>query len=389
MKTKPLTLILSLVIFSLFSCKKNEDCPAENAGFEKVFGGNKEDVARSAIVKNDVLHVFGDSKSFDDPNGDYYVLKLDLDGELISEKTFGGSGEETGVQILPTQDGNFILIGSTTSSGAGLTDIQIIKINDESDVIWSKTFGGPMKDSPAYVIETTSGEFCIAATTESFGSGSRDIYMLWLDQNGNEIRHKFYGNTDADGSAKVMELENEELMLFGYTYNFDNNSRDLYLLKMNALGDSIWSKHYGGSDYEEPQDFEQTTEGDFVLHGHSASTDPLHDMYTLKVDENGEQIWKKEYGGAAHDGGQSMLINSEGNYVLIGRSTSFGSGDRGIYMVTTSPDGSKLKDKVFGGTKNDWGQYILEHQAFYYIIGHSNSKSNGGDDDVYVIKHQK
>ena len=142
-----------------------------------------------------------------------------------------------------------------------MKDIHIIKVNPNGDVIWEKTLGGALDDAPISIIETAANEFCIAGTTESFGAGSRDIYLIWIDQNGSTIREKYYGGSDIDGSTEQFEIENNELMLYAYTANFGATSRDLYLMKLSSTGDSLWSQRYGGNDYEESQDMVRTPGG--------------------------------------------------------------------------------------------------------------------------------
>lgn len=392
----PLYFLFSLFIVLLFSCKKDDPKVVDPSGnmltkgivFEKSIGGQLDDYAYEAIIYNDELYAIGTTHSFGDPNGDHYLLKMDLEGNVLWEKTYGGAAADEGADLLATNDGNFILVGVTQSSGNGMKDVHILKINPNGDLLWEKTMGGPLDDTPISIIETSNNEFCIAGTTESFGAGSRDIYLMWINQNGGTIREKYYGGTDIDGSTKLMEIENNELMLYGYTANFGATSRDLYLMKLSGTGDSLWSKRYGGSDYEESQDFVRTPSGDYILHGHSASTDPIHDMFTVKIEEDGTVIWEKNYGGAMHDGGQAILINEVGNYVLIGRSMSYGNGDRNILMITTNTEGIAIYQDIIGGEKADWGQDILEYKGYYYIIGHTNS-FNDNMNDVYIVKYRR
>lgn len=383
-----------IYLFSLiiFACKKDEIKIEEplitSSSFQKNIGGLSDDIANSIVIKDDTLYVLGQSKSFNDTNGDHYLIKLDTDGNVIFEKTYGGNLAEEGIKIITSSDGNLILIGTTESSGNGQKDIHVLKINTNGIVLWEKSFGGSLDDKPIDIIETGTSEFCIAATTESFGSGTQDIYLIWIDQSGNLVRQITFGGSDIDGSSGLIEIENNKIMLYGYTRNFGANGRDLYLMKLTSTGDSLWSKRYGGNGYEESQGFARTNSGGFLLSGHSSSTDPNHDMYVVKVDSSGNQIWENNYGGAKHDGGQALLINNDGNYVLIARSMSFGNGSRNIYMVVTDPNGDLITEKIIGGSQNDWGQDIIEYESFYYIVGHSNSFSPG-DNDAYVVKIEK
>ena len=185
----PLLLLTLYISIISFSCKKEEikEIPSPGdepvyQGFEKTFGGLQDDLSNSIHIKNNELYIFGTTKSLGDNNGDHYLIKTDLNGNTISEKTFGGPMAEEGIDLIETNDGNFILLGTTTSFGAGQKDIHAIKIDDVGNIIWEKTYGGLLDDTPQEIIELSNSEFCIAGTTESFGSGSRDIYMVWIDQ---------------------------------------------------------------------------------------------------------------------------------------------------------------------------------------------------------------
>ena len=388
MKTQ-LLLSFFLIIIILISCKKKsiEPTPSPETlqAFEKTFGGSKDDFANSIIIKDSVLYLFGTTKSKGEINGDFYLIKTDLNGKTISEHHYGGIMEEEGVDIISTNDGNFILIGFTTSTGAGQKDIYVLKINNTGNIIWEKTYGGLLDDTPQEIIELSNTEFCIAATTESFGATSRDIYMLWIDQNGNLLREKTHGGSNIDGSSELLEIDSQEIMLYGYTYNYGAGDRDLYLLKTNFNGDSLWSNTYGGTGYEESQAFSKLSDGGYLLCGHSSSTDPNHNIYGVKTSFNGTQIFDVNFGGALHDGGEALLVNSAGNYVFIGRTMSNGNGMRDAMMVITTPNGQEISTTYFGGTLNDKINDIKEDDQFYYLTGQSNSFGNG-DDDVFLIK---
>jgi len=391
MKTNLFALFyFSFICVFIISCSKesepNFNAPCNN--FEKTFGDSLDDYANAIIIKNQEIFVFGTSKSFGDINGDHYLIKMSLYGDVIFENTYGGSAAEEGLDIIATNDGNFILIGTTESSGAGQKDIHVIKIDPNGNQIWENTFGGTLNDVPNDIIELSSGEFCITGVTESFGSGMRDIYVLWIDQNGNLIRQTYYGESDIDGGTKLLEIANQELMIFGFTRNYGATSRDFYLLKINAIGDSLWSKRYGGNGYEESQSFLRTQNGGYLLNGHSSSTDPNHNMYGVKVDINGNQIWEMNFGGSQHDGGQALLINKAGNYVFVGSTESFGNGMQDVLFIVTNPNGQELLTHYFGGNQNDQIDDIIEFGDYYYMVGHSNS-FGAGDKDVYLIKNHK
>ena len=384
-------LFLTVLLFS--ACKDEAETDErvfleKEQAFERNFGGAAEDIAYSIVEKDGFLYSFGLSKSFGEPNGDHYLIKTDLQGNLIWEKTYGGAAKEEGYRIKKSADGNLFLLGVTESSGNGATDVHLLKVDIEGNVLWESVVGGSNRDSPATLVEKASGEIIIAGNTESYGIGSTDIYLVWIDASGTFIRQKTHGESLLDGSSDLLELATGELMLFGYTNNYGTASRDFYLLKMTSLGDSIWSKRYGGNaSYEEAHQLLQTANGNFLLHGHTSKTDPNHNMYSVLVDSAGNTIWEREVGGNQHDGGQAAIINSAGNFVLLGRSMSFGN-QRQLLFVELTQNGNLIQQQQIGSAKNERADDIIEANNSYYIVGHSDNFGSG-DNDVYLIKKLK
>jgi hypothetical protein len=382
-------LLFSLIIL-LLACKKEDhdskNIPTNyNYSFEKTYGGDKDDFAKSILEKDDFIYVYGITNSFSDVNGNHYLIKLDKRGNLIYEQSFGSPVKEEASKIIATRDGNLLLLGNTYNTSTGNQDINLLKIDLDGNFLWEKTYGGDKIDFANDIIETKNGQFLITGATTSFGKGSSDIYLLWVEQNGDLIKEVVHGEIDQDGGTAAIELANNDLMVFGYTWNYGGISRDYYLLKMNSNGDSLWSKRYGGDEYEETQAFEMTTEGHFILNGHSASTDPLHNMLGIKVDKDGNELWSQNFGGALHDGGMAFKINSRGNYVFVGRSMSYG-GNQNILIVTTTPSGLIISEDIIGKSGADMANEIIEYEFAYYLAGQSTSFGNG-DLDMYVVRH--
>lgn len=383
--------IIFLLVLSCFllGCEKEKSTETESTSqksfsFQKAIGGEQNDYANSLIEVDGNLYLFGTTKSFNDSNGDFYLVKTNSRGSIIFERTYGSSSAEEGSKIILTSDGNLLLIGWTQNTSSGTKNIYLIKTDQQGSILWEKTYGGNMDDFANDIIELTNNQFLITGATTSYGKGSSDIYLLWVDQMGNLIQEIFHGATDQDGGTQSIELNNGDIVCYGYTRNYGATSRDYYLLKMNSNGDSLWSKRYGGDDYEETQAFTITSSGEFVLNGHSASTDPIHDMLGIKVDSLGNVIWEKNFGGTAHDGGMAFLINSRNEYVFVARSMSF-EANQNIFITVTDPQGNILNDEFIGQNQADMANDIIEYNGHYYLVGQTTSFGDG-DLDVYLVR---
>jgi hypothetical protein len=279
-------IFFTFLIRLLISCHK-DDYSQVNFGFTKLYGGDKDDEANKILNIDKSIYIFGSTKSFGDSSGDFYLIKVDNLGNIIFEKQFGDNANDVGINMIKTNNNNLLLVGTTTQG----TDrnIKVINIDLDGNVLWKITIGSSKDERIGGVVETLNGEFCLCATQQQT-NGYNKIYMVWINQNGNVVREKTYSGNLTDGGMDVINV-NSDLMVLAYTNSYGSGGQDYMLLKLNNQGDSIWAKTYGGSSYEESQEFVQLTNGNFVINGHSSSTDPNHDMFTVKTDANGNQIW--------------------------------------------------------------------------------------------------
>lgn len=375
-------LICTLLVLNS-SCEKELVSEPPNSSFQKFYGTQGNEIGNEILEFNEYLYLVGYSQ--ENNQEDLLFIKTDLKRNQIYYNKIGAAGNQQGQAICKTSEGNFLLLGSTDESGSGNRNVYLNKVKPNGQLLWSKSYGGSKDDYGVDVLELTNGNYFILANTNSKGNGDLDIWMIWLDKQGNIIREKTHGGIKMDGGAESIELGNGDLINFCYTWNYGAISRDFYLLKTNALGDSIWAKHFAGTDYEESQNMNITPEGDILLIGHSASTDPRHDMYVVKLDADGTLLWEKNFGGPMHDGGQCQLISSTGNYVFVGRSTSFSQGDRNAYMITANTNGEVLEAEIIGNAGDDKIDDIIEYKGYYYLLGHSNS-FGAGQNDVWLVK---
>lgn len=372
-------IILFFIMLSFFSCRKDNYSKLD-LGFTKSFDFGQNDKAHKVILINNELYVFGSIEV----NGinNMNLLKIDTLGNKISNSILSSNSNEFGTDFILSSDNTLILIGSTQNSSSN--DIVIKKVTLDGTVIWSTILGGTENESASGIIEVENGDFCISATTRSYGSGNNDLYLIWINQNGEIIREKTYGGNQSDGSTAILK-SNTNLIILGYTNSWGSGGQDYFLLKINSIGDSIWSNTYGGADYEESQGLVKSNNGGFIINGHSNSTDPIHDMYAVGVNSTGDLLWENNFGGALHDGGQTILKNSDNDYLLIGRSMSFGNGQRDVYITTITETGLTISETSITTATFDWINSAIELNGYYYLVGHT-SESNMSESNILVLK---
>jgi len=164
---------------------------------------------------------------------------------------------------------------------------------------------------------------------------------------------------------------------------------DFYAMKIDGQGNIIWENTYGTPQYEQAHSISTTSDGHFLLCGHSSGLDPLHNLYLTKITTDGLVLYEKHYGGEKHDGGTSAIELSNGHLLLAGETDSYGNGSKRAFFLETDATGEIIEELSFGGDLSDKFSAIVEMDNAYYLIGESASLAVGGAVDMYVVKRGK
>jgi hypothetical protein len=317
-----------------------------------------------------------------------YLIKVSPTGQMIWQQTYGGTGDDAASEIITTVDGNLLLAGYT-SNGSGGKDVFLVKVDTDGNLIWQKNYGGSSDDYAEDLFQDTDGTIWVNGTTASFGAGLRDIYLLKLNATGDSIWTKTYGGSLDDGGASLIRSSSGSIFLLNYTDNFGAVNRDLYLLKINDNGVQLSAGLYGGSGYEEAQSIEEGSYGHLLLFGHTASFGhPEHDMFMALTDTMLSFSSLSEYGGANHDGGEHAIQTSDGGALLIGRSSSYSNGMEQALAIKYDSHSALLWQRDIGGTSNDAAYNVMEAADAYLLVGNTQGPSNGNN-DVFLVKIKK
>ena len=179
----------------------------------------------------------GMRRSPNEINEDLVVIKIDTNGELIWERTYGGNGVEAGSSIKSIDDGGFIISGYTDSFGSGNKDVYVIKVNSEGDQEWYQTFGGSGTDYGNSIHQTLDQGYLVSGYTDSFGQyGGYDLWLIKLNQNGELDWQKFYGGSNNDIGLFGSQTVDSGFIIGGYSNSNENNIPDILLVKTDNVG---------------------------------------------------------------------------------------------------------------------------------------------------------
>ena len=310
----------------------------KNATIEwnKFFGKDRKDTFEAIVETSDGFIVAaGTSKSYSKNNNyDIYVVKLDKSGKTIWQKTYGGDGKDYAKAMVKTDDGGVVIAGTTKSYGKGSYDFYVTKLDSEGNKVWSKTYGGEKLDS-AYGIEATSdGGFIVVGSTESYGAGNSDFYVVKIDALGKEQWTEVYGEKKEDSFYDVVET-NDGYVLVGETRSYGSQKRDLNVMKIDKVGKILFHKLFGLKNHEYARGVELTELGNILVAGVTKSMgNGRADFYLLELDKiSGKLIWANVYGGKKNDIVRDMAKVKDGGFVIVGESESFGEGGFDFYML--------------------------------------------------------
>ena len=319
--------------YNAYLVKTNSD---GDVVWEKTFGGSTADWAQSVQQTTDGGYIISGVTTSDAAGGSgLYLVKTNSDGDLQWQKTFGGSSGEGGYSVQQTSDGGYIITGFTSSYGSGGNDVYLVKTNSNGDLLWEKTFGGSSSDWGYSVQETSDNGYIISGETSSYGSGGSDVYLVKTSSTGEIQWDKTFGGSDGDRGYSVQQTTDGGYIISGFTYSYGVGGYDIYLVKANSDGDLQWEKTFGGTSDEVGYSVQQTSDGGYIITGNTGSYSDT-DVYVVKANSDGDLQWEYTFGGTAFDEGESVQQTSDGGYIIAGSTRSTESGYADVYLLKIS-----------------------------------------------------
>jgi hypothetical protein len=259
-------------------------------------------------------------------------------GQMSWWRTYGGTSLDEGCSVQQTVDGGYIIAGLTQSFGAGGYDVYLVKTDAAGDTQWTRTYGGTSYDNGYSVQQTSDGGYVIAGRTYS---GSFDVYLIKTNPSGDTLWTRTYGGTNYDEGFSVQQTSDGGYIIAGYTLSSGAGGIDVYLIKTNASGDALWTRTYGGTDVDYGSSVQQTSDGGYIIAGGTRSFGAGYDdVYLIKTNASGDTLWTRTYGGTSEDDGNSVQQTADGGYIIAGNANSYSiQGDDDVYLVKTDANG--------------------------------------------------
>lgn len=355
-------------------------------------------------------------------------------GEIAWVKTYGGSNEDEASSIVRSNDGGYMILGTTRSSDGDITgksssdqDYWLLSLDSNGEKNWDRTYGGSLDDKAANIEKTNDGGYIISGyTTSNDGdvsenAGFHDYWIVKINGSGDIQWEKSFGFSGDDRCFRVIPTTDGGYFATGYldidasggdgndlingqnTKSGMHSLGDYWGIRMDENGNKIWRRYYGGSHVDQGKDVIQTSDGGFLLIGISESIDfditnarGANDFWVVKVNPDGDIVWEKSFGGSQSEFAYSVVNTTDGNFIITGdtRSSDFDvsnfKGNADVWMVKfNSTNGSIIWEKTFGGSNFDSSRGVTKlANGNYLISGNSSSNdldvtSNNGFNDAW------
>jgi hypothetical protein len=375
------TILFFLVCLTLFAQAQVDTL------WTKTFGGSSIDLGNcvNQTVDGGYVIVGGERSMNTTGYSDVWLIKTDTYGDTLWTKTYGGSTWDLGSSVQQTSDSGYIITGYTDAFGSGLADVWLIKTNSFGDTIWTKTFGGNKDDYGYSVQQTLDGGYIITGGTDSFSASYSDVWLIKTNNSGYTLWTKTYGGISVHSGSSVKQTTDGGYIIVGETYSTASSS-DIWLIKTNSSGDTIWTKTFGGSESDKGRSVYQTIDGGYIITGYTDSFGAgSDDVWLIKTDRYGNAEWDKTFGGNLSDVGRSVQQTSDGGYIIVGDTRSF-PGYQNVWLIKTDSFGDTLWTKIYGGNADDLGSSVQETTDGGYIITGYTGSFGAGLSDVWLIK---
>ena len=373
---------LLLVIVSLY-------CRAQKT-FQKNFGGEKFERALFIDHTSDGGYIVcGYSNSFHSANDyDIYLVKLDAAANVQWQKTFGGGRTDIGWGVKELTDKTFLLFGAIGIDSTN-DDIFVTRLDEKGNQLWQKTYGNDKYERCTQMLATSDGNFLLIGQRNVGPGNNIDSYVLKIDDKGNLLWEKVFGGNLPERTYYGSETPDGNFLISGSTLPYQTAKADIFLLKITRNGELIWTKTYGAENVHDiVHSFSWNKDGKtYTMTGYAETKEGFHGVLFMQIDDNGTLLNRTTF-----DSGEDLrLMHSEqtadGGFIVAGYSRK--DITRNIHdavLLKFAKDGKTQWIKRFGEQdKDDQGYWIVVNKdGGYTLVGYSHSIGVNGD--VLLIK---
>lgn len=352
-----------------------------------VYGGSANDNGTKVRPTSDCGYVvIGHSASFGTGENDAYMVKLDTQGNEVWSHYYGGEAKDEAYNIFQTTDGGYVFAGKTESYGAGGCDFWLVKTTSDGTEQWSRTYGGAGDDDCFGLDQTSDGGYILSGYTESFAANDKDVWIVKTDQNGDSLWSSVIDHGDTDAGQIVKQTTDGGYIIIGYTSFTTANFYDVLLLKTDTGGNEEWFSTFGAGFVNSAYNGRVAADGGYIIAAYSYYLDQTSEGLIIKTDASGNEEWSNLCGGSGgYAAIQDVMENDDGVIIGCGYTTNYGAGAADVYLVGYDAGGSEQWYTTVGSDSSESGFGITKLDDGFVVTGMTQSWGAGAE-DYYVVR---
>lgn len=352
--------------------------------FEKIYGGDLIDRAYSVEQSMDGGYITAGTSQLNNYEfADIMIVKFDQFGNIQWSKEIDRRYIDIADKIIRTNDGNYVISGLCGESIYDRSGF-LIKLNQYGDTMWCKEYEY-FDWNKVDVVQSNDGTYALLGSTNSLGAGWSDIIFTKVDQNGNEIVTKTYGGTENDHGNSINITNDEGFIITGTVDSFNSFQQDIYIVRTNANGDTLWTLNHGEPlSSEVGNDGKQLLGGDFIATGLTVvSASGLYHVYLVRISSSGNILWSKTYESVESQYGQAIIQTLDGGFAIAGYGWN---NNMDVYLIKTDEIGDTIWTRWYGGNYTDYVYSLQQTPDNGFIISGCYQLIEDPLIDAYLIK---
>lgn len=304
--------------------------------------------------------------------------------------TYGGSNDDFGNEVLQTPDGGYLIAGSTNSYGAGESDFWVIRTDSVGNELWSNSYGDSgVQKGYSIVKKINSNNYIVLGNTISFNNNAWDVWYQEISSQGNDVNSYTFGNSGG-GHDIVYSIDRgfEGYIMAGAVSTDTTRPLKAWIIKTDTNGDPEQLSFFGGTREDVANSIKNTRDTGIILIGYTFSYGAGgSDVWLIKTDGFGSYTnWTNTFGGSRNDKGKSGHQTADGGYIITGFTRSYGAGGSDVWLIKTDDAGNLEWSKTFGGVGEEVGNSVVQTSDGGYIITGYTTSYGAGLKDVWLIK---
>lgn len=270
---------------------------------------------------------------------DFLIQKIDTSGNEIWIKHYGGIKNDFATDLEPTIDSGFILVGINRSNSNNISHVYIVRTDKNGDSLWTRNIGDSYGQEAYGIEKLNDSTFIVAGTWGNVLNGSADAFAMKINLDGDTSDLRLYGNAYQNFGNSLCKLSDGGFAIAGWsTYDFVVHEQ-MVLYKLDSNLNLLWTKYYGDLYTDETFDIKQTYDKGYILVGYSEQTGRGEDVYVVRTDSMGDTLWTKTLGGIDDERAYSVVQTPDSGFAIVGQTYSFGAGGSDAFFLKLKPNG--------------------------------------------------